>query len=151
MSFIHKEKSYSKARVTNPVVTASNQLLFYCSGISTYICQLVCKLHVGYSYSGRSSENNLSLWNSQGVGLPTHRSTLQSRTSTIKISSTNFLTLILRRSRTEPVCFYTSTSNKRAARPKLYTKSLTRDLKRMYSRFTGWEFPLTFRHRASSI
>ena len=45
------------------------------------------------------------------------------------------LTLILRRSRTGTVWFYTSTSNKRAARPKLYTKSLTRDL-RMYSRFT---------------
>ena len=37
------------------------------------------------------------------------------------------LTLILRRSRTGTVWFYTSTSNKRAARPKLYTKSLTRD------------------------
>jgi hypothetical protein len=34
------------------------------------------------------------------------------------------------------VWFYTSTSNKRAARPKLYTESLTRDLKLMYSRFT---------------
>ena len=31
------------------------------------------------------------------------------------------LTLILRRSRTGTVWFYTSTSNKRAARPKLYT------------------------------
>ena len=46
------------------------------------------------------------------------------------------LTLILRRSRTGTVWFYISTSNKRAARPKLYTKSLTRVLKRMYSRFT---------------
>ena len=46
------------------------------------------------------------------------------------------LTLILRRSRTGTVWFYTSTSNKRAAPPKLYTKSLTRDLKRMYSRLT---------------
>ena len=46
------------------------------------------------------------------------------------------LTLILRRSRTGMVWFYTSTSNKRAARPKLYTKSLTRDSKRMYSRLT---------------
>ena len=44
------------------------------------------------------------------------------------------LTLILRRSRTGTVWFYTSTSNKRAVRPKLYTKSLTRDLKLMYSR-----------------
>ena len=43
------------------------------------------------------------------------------------------ITLILRRSRTGTVWFYTSTSNKRAARPKLYTKSLTRDLKLMYS------------------
>ena len=49
---------------------------------------------------------------------------------------THFLTLILPRSRTGMVWFYTSTSNKRAARPKLYTKSLTKDLKRMYSRFT---------------
>ena len=46
------------------------------------------------------------------------------------------LTLILRRSRTGTVWFYTSTSNKRAARPKLYKKSLTRELKRMYSRLT---------------
>ena len=46
------------------------------------------------------------------------------------------LTLILRRSRTGTVWFYTSTSNKRAARPKLYTKSLTRDFKHMYSRLT---------------
>ena len=46
------------------------------------------------------------------------------------------LTLILRRSRTGTLWFYTSTSKKRAAPPKLYTKSLTRDLKRMYSRFT---------------
>ena len=46
------------------------------------------------------------------------------------------LTLILPRSRTGTVWFYTSTSNKRAARPKLYTKSLTRDLKLMFSRLT---------------
>ena len=46
------------------------------------------------------------------------------------------LSLILRRSRTGTVWFYTSTSNKRAARPKLYTESLTRDLKRMYIRLT---------------
>ena len=46
------------------------------------------------------------------------------------------LTLILPRFRTGTVWFYTSTSNKRAAQPKLYTKSLTRDLKRMYSRLT---------------
>ena len=46
------------------------------------------------------------------------------------------LSLNLRRSRTGTVWFYTSTSNKRTARPKLYTKSLTSDLKRMYSRFT---------------
>ena len=46
------------------------------------------------------------------------------------------LTLILRRSRTGTVWFYTSTSNKRAEQPKLYTKSLTRDLKLMYSPFT---------------
>ena len=51
-------------------------------------------------------------------------------------TSRTSITLILRRSRTGTVWFYTSTSNKRAARPKLYTKSLTRDLKRMYSLFT---------------
>ena len=49
---------------------------------------------------------------------------------------TRDLSLILPRSRKGTVWFYTSTSNKRAARPKLYTKSLTRDLKRMYSRLT---------------
>ena len=49
---------------------------------------------------------------------------------------TLLITLILRRSRTGTVWFYTSTSNKRAARSKLYTKSLTTDLKLMYSRFT---------------
>ena len=48
----------------------------------------------------------------------------------------SYLTLILRRSRTGTVWFYTSTSNKRAARSKLYTKSLTRDLKLMYSCLT---------------
>ena len=47
-----------------------------------------------------------------------------------------WLTLILRCSRTGTVWFYTSTSNKRAARPKLYSESLTRDLKLMYSRLT---------------
>ena len=46
------------------------------------------------------------------------------------------LSLILRRSRTGTVWFYTSTSIKTAARPKLYTKSLTGDLKLMYSRLT---------------
>ena len=55
---------------------------------------------------------------------------------TISVNYTSELSLILRRSRTGTVWFYTSTSNKRAARPKLYTKSLTRDLKLMYSRLT---------------
>ena len=58
------------------------------------------------------------------------------------------LTLILRRSRTGTVWFYTSTSNKRAARPKLYTESLT-SLCIVASHW--WEFPLNFRHRASCI
>ena len=49
-----------------------------------------------------------------------------------RLEDRNSLTLILWRSRTGTVWFYTSTSNKRAARPKLYTKSLTRDLNRMY-------------------
>ena len=56
---------------------------------------------------------------------------------TVKHNNVLFvLTLILPRSRTGTVWFYTSTSNKRAARPKLYTESLTGDLKLMYSRFT---------------
>jgi hypothetical protein len=55
---------------------------------------------------------------------------------TWNLSAASTLTLILPRSRTETVCFYTSTSNKSAARPKLYTKSLTGDLKLMYSRLT---------------
>ena len=53
-----------------------------------------------------------------------------------KLKRVQSLTLILRRSCTGTVWVYTSTSNKRGARPKLYTKSLTRDLKRMYSRLT---------------
>jgi hypothetical protein len=57
-------------------------------------------------------------------------------TNKLKPTRWMILTLILRRSRTGTVWFYTSTSNKRTARPKLYTESLTRDLKRMYSRFT---------------
>ena len=61
------------------------------------------------------------------------------------------ITLILRHSRTGMVWFYTSTSNKRAARPKLYTKSLTRDLKLMYSRLTLVRISINLRHRASSI
>ena len=56
--------------------------------------------------------------------------------TTVVVTTIEPLTLILRRSRTGTVWFYTSTSNKRAARPKLYTKSLTRDLKLMYIRFT---------------
>ena len=56
---------------------------------------------------------------------------------TVQFSVVNSdITLIRRRSRTGTVWFYTSTSNKRAARQKLYTKSLTRDLKLMYSRLT---------------
>ena len=61
------------------------------------------------------------------------------------------LTLILRRSRTGTVWFYTSTSNKRAARPKLYTESLKGDLKLMYSRLTLVRNSIKFRHRASCI
>ena len=66
-----------------------------------------------------------SVWQSDGTGynLGNHL-------------GTHLLTLILRRSRTGTVWFYTSTSNKRAARPKLYTESLTRDLKLMCSRLT---------------
>ena len=54
----------------------------------------------------------------------------------LNLSMYCILSLILPRSRTGTVWFYTSTSNKRAARPKLFTKSLTRDLKLMYSRLT---------------
>ena len=61
---------------------------------------------------------------------------IQLKRSSIKRLKSFVLTLILRRSRTGTVWFYTSTSNKGAARPKLYTESLTRDLKLMYSRLT---------------
>ena len=54
----------------------------------------------------------------------------------IRMVLKSVLTLILPRSRTGTVWFYTSTSNKRAALPKLYTKSLIGDLKLSYSRFT---------------
>ena len=73
------------------------------------------------------------IWGTRGTILPL---------SILSILTSKFyfllhlLTLILRRSRTGTVWFYTSTSNKRAARPKLYTESLTRDLKLMYSRLT---------------
>jgi len=49
--------------------------------------------------------------------------------SILTSSTVGPLTLILRRSRTGTVWFNTSTSNNTAARPKLYTESLTRDLK----------------------
>ena len=61
---------------------------------------------------------------------------LMSLLKEISVRAWTALTLILRRSRTGTAWFYTSTSNKRAARPKLYTKSLTRELKLMYSRLT---------------
>ena len=64
---------------------------------------------------------------------------LRTCSSTSKVVCAGYvspLTLILRRSHTGTVWFYTYTSNKTAARPKLYTKSFTRDLKRMYSRLT---------------
>ena len=65
-----------------------------------------------------------------------HFFSLNSNFSCITFSSRYQLSLILPRSHTGTVWFYTSTSNKRAARPKLYTKSLTGDLNLMYSRFT---------------
>ena len=56
------------------------------------------------------------------------RSCSESTDSNKSVAESGILSLILRRSRTGTVWFYTSTSNKRAARPKLYKKSLTRDL-----------------------
>ena len=69
----------------------------------------------------------------------THTHRVKPQFHNLKVSNAGTritLTLILPRSRTGMVWFYTSTSNKRAARPKLYTKSLTRDLKLMYSHLT---------------
>ena len=94
-----------------------------------------CRLH-----SFRPSGRRGLIWGT----IPTFalKDQVKSRTSSVTFvirtrnRPTFDLTLILRRSRTETVWFYTSTNNKRAARPKLYTKSLTRDLKRMYSRLT---------------
>ena len=73
---------------------------------------------------------------SEELQLQEHRLEELTMTSINRYWMHSILTLILRRSRTGTVWFYTSTSNKRAARPKLYTKSLTRDLKSMYSRLT---------------
>ena len=83
----------------------------------------------------------VSCWSQFGSCVSQHGScNLWSRVScmmlVLDIYDLRTLTLILPRSRTGTVWFYTSTSNKRAARPKLYTKPLTRDLKLMYSRLT---------------
>ena len=86
-----------------------------------YLCHWFISYFVGWK--------STAFHNPAGGGWPSFPETLTCRPSLI-------LTLILRRSRTGTVWFYTSTSNKRAARPKLYTMSLTRDLKRMYSRLT---------------
>ena len=73
-------------------------------------------------------------WKSRSILLPNLWATTGPVTGTLHLYL--YITLILRRSRTGTVWFYTSTSNKRAARPKLYTESLTRDLKPMYSCLT---------------
>ena len=80
----------------------------------------------------RNDEWKRSLWKNTRISKGNFKMDLKERNGRMQLG----LTLILRRSRTGMVWFYTSTSNKRAARPKLYTKSLTRDLKLMYSRLT---------------
>ena len=96
-----------------------------------------------YSILFTTTYFGLSCGHHQGVYLQLHEINCQIEASASHMICTVItnkillpITLILRRSRTGTVWFYTSTSNKRAARPKLYTESLTRDLKRMYSRFT---------------
>ena len=58
-------------------------------------------------------------WNSRAIPLPTPWATTGPVTGTRYLFT--YITLILPRSRTGTVWFYTSTRNKRAARPKLYT------------------------------
>ena len=100
---------------------------FRCSGFRTFVITH-CKAKVWAMYHLFGGTGNAPR------GRRAARATAQTTHSSVKLCLS--LTLILRRSRTGTVWFYTSTSNKRAARPKLYTKSLTRDLKRMYSRLT---------------
>ena len=83
-----------------------------------------------HAYSRQPGGKNLL-----GISMPTVEGVTKMELKQLVVSWAQ-LTLILRRSRTGTVWFYTSTSNKRAARPKLYTKSLTRDLKLMYSCLT---------------
>ena len=98
---------------------------------------------------GRTSCENKSTSRSEDMIARVEQMVMEDRRLTVKQSDFTvnkhlhtvasrwiLLTLILRRSRTGTVWFYTSSSNKRAARPKLYTKSLTRDLKLTYSRLT---------------
>ena len=85
--------------------------------------------NIGYNFTSNETEAVTSLQTSCGL--------LANRRDRMEENGKNaVLSLILPRFRTGTVWFYTSTSNRRAARPKLYTKSLTRDLKLMYSRLT---------------
>ena len=87
-------------------------------------------------FSSATQVSNGSTTTSHCFTKTSYKTVLSQRLSWICLWTCCCITLILRRSHTGTVWFYTSNSNKRAARPKLYTKSLTRDLKRMYSRLT---------------
>jgi len=92
-----------------------------------------CRPVAGRQHRGCAGGINLGFFCASCANIP---QTPLPKSATKKIALYGSISLILRRSRKGTVWFYTSTSNKRAARPKLYTKSLTMDLKCMYSRLT---------------
>ena len=98
-------------------------------------CIVILKIKVKHATNYRNILKQWSWWHcwlcNCNLNISTHGQSIWDTNCTYTA-----LTLILRRSRTGTVWFYTSTSNKRAARPKVYTKSLIRDLKLMYSRLT---------------
>ena len=101
------------------------------------ICFLVCGLALwAYRQMGMGSGNTFPSEHVVPKRTCLQRTIKEALLLSEQTLQSDTLTLILRRSRKGTVWFYTSASNKRAARPKLYTKSLTRDLKLMYSRLT---------------
>ena len=101
--------------------------IYVCMYVRKYLCIYACKYVYNCVYVCTGFFNSIC-----------HPEVFLIYNKINRISQTQqfLLTLILPRSRTGTVWFYTSTSNKRTARPKLYTKSLTRVLKLVYSRLT---------------
>ena len=138
-------QSYVKTRITQFIATMTLWIITqlrvcvvysasYCIGLN--VVSLINYTHRKAMWSSKNECCWFGLTNKTKTTTNTSWTVPSTNRSAVEPLQMNALTLILRRSRTGTVRFYTSTSNKRAARPKLYTKSLTRDLKRMYSRFT---------------